>query len=206
MTYRHKYSSSNRGDTIIEVMFSVAVAGLIIVLTMAVMNRGVATTQMAVEHTIVRQNMDSQVETLKYMQRELSDPWNDIGLSTESEMPVYGECPDSVPAKAFYLDPMGGGNFIRDNIAGSRPMTEQEREEAEAAAQAAGEEFVEGSIDVSESIKATADAIATPGDGIWIIAVSPSGADYIDFHIRACWEPPFSGPTATLGTIVRLNK
>lgn len=45
------------------------------------------------------------------------------------------------------------------------------------------------------------------GEGIWVEAVdggSSTAGKYIDFHIRACWDPPFSSSTkATLGTIVR---
>ena len=41
--------------------------------------------------------------------------------------------------------------------------------------------------------------------GIWVEAVRADATqNYTDFHIRACWYGPTSGPAMTLGTIVRL--
>ena len=58
------------------------------------------------------------------------------------------------------------------------------------------------------TIAARTYAGATLGEGLWIEAVQPSIPNgrpkYIDFHIRACWEPPATGPNITTGTIVRL--
>ncbi len=174
---------SNKGDTIIEVMFSTAVASLVIVLAMAAMNRGVATTQMAVEHTLVRQGIDSQTEALRYLRdnkgasgaTSTTAAWNKvIAHPRTSATPFSGPCA-TPPSDAFYIDTTTTGAGMIKPASG-----------------AGG---------------ASSEVFAIPGRGIWIEAVSPLGAaNYVDFHIRACWEPPFSGPDATLGTIVRLTK
>ena len=175
-----KHLFQKQGDTIIEVMFATAVASLIIVMAMAVMNRGVATTQMAVEHTFVRQGIDAQAESLRYFRdnkgvvgtNSTAATWSKIQTKTVSEATPFGTC-NSLSGQSFYIDlTTTGTNMIKN-----------------------------------ASITPSGEIFATPGRGMWIEAVTPSSAaNYIDFHIRACWEPPFSGPKATLGTIVRLTK
>lgn len=181
VVFKNKFSS-NTGDTIIEVMFATAVASLIIVLSIAVMNRGVATTQMAVEHTLVRQGIDSQTEALRFIR----DNKGATGLSStaaawieatkaarlkNNATPFNPSSCDSLPSGAFYIDTLTTGAGMIKNYSNNNVET-----------------------------------FAIPGNGIWVEAVSPLSANYVDFHVRACWEPPFSGPNATLGTIVRFTK
>lgn len=174
---------SNKGDTIIEVMFATAVASLVIVLSMAVMNRGVATTQMAIEHTFVRQGIDGQAEALRYLRDNQNDTINNTAvawdrilsptyLQTTNDAQDFGTC-SFQPGKAFYID-------TNEN----NPTT----------------------MVKNASINVSGEVFATAGRGMWVEAISSSGSKFVDFHIRACWDPPFSGPKATMGTIVRLNK
>lgn len=152
-----------RGDTIIEVMFATAIAGLIIVLSMAVMNRGVATAQMALEHTLVRQYIDGQADSLRYI-RDTADAGSPAGKAMWDELK---ELPSNQP---FYI------------------------------------KINESNIEIEEyngTLLGNTDPFAVPGQGISIMAHKPAER-YIDFHIKAEWEPPFSGPQASIGTIVRL--
>lgn len=168
-----------RGDTIIEVMFATAVAGLIIVLSMAVMNRGVATAQMSLEHTLVRQAMDGQADALRYIRdtaddgsSESTELWEEIKNKaiTGDATDFSQECdPTNTSANNFYIKT-------------SNPLS------------------------VEQYTNTGANPFAEPNNGLWIEAVKPStpNSRFIDFHIRACWDPPFSGPKASIGTIVRL--
>lgn len=180
--------SFQRGDTIIEVLFATAIGGLVIVLAMAVMNRSVATTQAAVEQTMVRQAMDGQAEALRLLRDEkdasgaesTSQSWQAIldranGNSTAAE---FGEasCSPAKPAHDFYLDTAAG------SLAGMLKT------------------------DPDGSPEGGPEVFATPGHGLWVEPVSTSTRSYVDFHVRACWDPPHSGPKTTLGTIVRIGK
>ncbi len=184
------------GDTIIEVMFATAIASLVIVLALALMNRSFAQIQMAVETTFVRQAIDSEAETIRYARDSyLRDPtvttgaqkvWRDIFTlkAVPTDPTPFGDCNPANTSFFIGRDPVATGGAEDD------------------------------AVDI-ETLRLRNFADYTPaqtyariGEGIWVEAVKGGalGApQFIDFHIRACWEPPFSGsPNATLGTIVRL--
>src|SRR6476661_972947 len=58
---------AQRGDTIIEVMFAVAIFAMVAVGCLSIMNQGMATAQRSLEVTLVRQQMDAQAEALRYI-------------------------------------------------------------------------------------------------------------------------------------------
>ncbi len=177
-----KRSKVQSGDTIVEVMFAIAVAGLVIVLSLAVMNRGVATTQMAVENTLVRQSLDGQAEALRYLRDTNSPQWQEIleDWTSASATPFNDENTS--------CQPTGGAPFFlqifepTDDIPTGSIAVEQ----------------YDNNADISQ------DVFAQPGQGLWIEAVKNSEDNFIDFYIQACWPPPFEGPNARTGTIVRL--
>lgn len=176
---RRKKDNRQRGDTIIEVLFATAAMSLVIVIAFLVMNRGIASAQIAVENTFVRQNIDGQAEALRYLRDaflEMEEPsgnvatqWNRVLDRTVSSATSFGEC--EPPSNAFYIN--------TDNVTVQSTI--------EPAQTFAGAEF---------------------GQGLWVEAVrpapTPGRASYVDFHIRACWDPPAAGPPITTGTIVRL--
>lgn len=179
-----------RGDTIIEVLFATAVGGMIIVLAMSVMNRGVATAQMAVEHTMVRQAIDSQAEALRLLRDDKDAPGDANTASVWQQ--IVDKSNANPTASEFGAEscapPSAGHNFFWLN-----------------AAAGSLDQMIETDLQAAGGNGST-DVFATPGRGLWIEPVSATGRSYIDFHIRACWEPPISGPPATLGTIVRIAK
>jgi hypothetical protein len=191
-----------QGDTIVEVLFATATAALLIVVTLVIMNRNLAQIQIGVETTFVRQAIDSQAEVLSYMRDQYNDNpsattgipklWKDMvsGAYTQTQATPFGVCQPGdngsetgeAAGKAFFIKP--------------NPTTEAE-----------GGAVDINNIALSNSL-ALSQTYAQPGQGLWIESVNPNfGAStirYVDFHIRACWDPPFNGPKATLGTIVRL--
>jgi len=56
-----------RGDTLIEVMFSVGIFGLVAVGAIGVMNRGLYTAQATLETTMARNEIDTQAEALRFV-------------------------------------------------------------------------------------------------------------------------------------------
>ena len=65
-----------RGDTIIEVMFSFVILSLLVVATYMVMNRGTQIAQRSLEITLVRQQINSQVSLIRYAQANNTQAWN----------------------------------------------------------------------------------------------------------------------------------
>ena len=57
----------NRGDTIIEVLFAITVFSLVVVSSLSIMNQGSATAQRTLEISLVRQQIDAQAETLRFL-------------------------------------------------------------------------------------------------------------------------------------------
>ncbi len=57
----------DRGDTLIEVLFAITIFSLVAVSSMAIMNQGTDTAQRSLEITLVRQEIDAQAETLRFL-------------------------------------------------------------------------------------------------------------------------------------------
>lgn len=197
---------NERGDTIVEVLFAVAIFSLVAVGAFSLVNQGIATAQRSLESTLVRQEMDAQAETLRFMHSaytsayqggvrfEASDrspaaEWsrlvgyiNEAGIDAASP---FGTCPEpdryleSIPEGSFFVDPMTS-TFITDRNNILMPETWAQID-------------VDGDRRVSEGIRI--EAVPSP---------ESTGIGYIDFHIRACWDAPGLSMPMTLGTIVRL--
>ncbi|MBQ6393909.1 type II secretion system protein [Candidatus Saccharibacteria bacterium] len=59
--------SIKRGDTMIEVMFAIAVFALVSVLSLIVMNSGVSTAEATLELSMARNEIDAQAEGIRYI-------------------------------------------------------------------------------------------------------------------------------------------
>ncbi len=190
--------NNQKGDTLTEVMFATAVAALVIVLALGAMNRSFAETQMAVETTFVRQSMESEAELLRFLRDQYkSDPgsyngraWKSIVAQSKPSASSFGTCYNKdtaqaidLPKNSFFVSlTTADDQTIKDVIVYTNGLNFQRPE-----------------------------TFADIGKGLWVEAVKghensgpTSSVKYLDLHIRACWEPPYSGPDATLGTIVRL--
>ena len=58
---------AKRGDTIIEVSFAVAMFALVSVMSIGIMNAGIASAQSTLEVTMARNEMDAQAEAIRYI-------------------------------------------------------------------------------------------------------------------------------------------
>jgi len=209
----------DRGDTIVEVLFAVAVFALVVVGALSLMSQGSATSQRALEITLVRQQMDAQAETLRFLhdsyvsvyqsgisfdtsdgQTSPAEEWNKmmtfVRVSGAEAASTYGTCPVYDPASpsAYETPP---GSFILNPRSGRVVLPTQFPDAMQAA-----EAWAQVTYDD--------DDVAT-SYGIWIEAVS-SGVSpdpnqltgYVDFHIRSCWDSIGLQVPMHLGTIVRL--
>lgn len=200
-----------RGDTIIEVLFAFAVFALVAVGAFSIMNRGTATTQRSLEITQVRQEMDAQAATLRFLHdayitayqpgetydvatpagqwQRMSGAIKASGVTAAQTFGDVDSCARTAPANAFIL------NTKTATYVGNASML-----------------FRHAPAVSGVQYQSDTSSVLTSTDGIWIEGVpSATSADvnqanigFIDFHIRACWDSVGQTLPVTLGTIVRL--
>ncbi|MDB5161905.1 MAG: exported protein of unknown function [Candidatus Saccharibacteria bacterium] len=195
-----------RGDTLIEVLFAFSILSLVIVGAMTIMNQGSIASQRALETTLVREQIDAQSTTLRFLhdayvakfQPGISYATNtpagqwttmasNLNATTASPFGTITTCP-TPPAGSFILNP-ATGEYV---TAGSK---------------------LKPSVTFSQlTFDAQTGQVLQEAQGIWIEGIrsqaignnNQTNTRFIDFHIRACWENPGQGPPMTIGTIVRL--
>lgn len=197
------------GDTLIEVLFAIAVFSFVVVASLALMNQGTAASQRALEVTLVRQQIDAQAETLRFMhdsyvsiyqsgisfnmtdnQTSPAEEWAKMvdsirtsNVQSASDFSVGITCPNP-PTGSFIIDPRNV-KFI--------PPSQ-----------------LDGLSSAQNYSKVTYDShgVFLAGEGIWIEAIrsasSSNNTGFIDFHIRACWDSLGQTIPMSVGTIVRL--
>lgn len=200
-----------QGDTLIEVLFAVTVFSLVAVGGLAIMNQGTATSQRALEISLVRQEIDGQAEALRFLHNSYVSVYQDDSTypadtpagqwalmldsiietdsASASDFGAVGLCP-TPPAGSFIINTRSA-TFVDPSEGKISPSEVFSKVEYE-------------SIGDQSVVRAA--------EGIWIEAVrsDPTGdvnqanAGFIDFHIRACWDSAGQSEPVTLGTIVRL--
>lgn len=196
---------AERGDTIIEVIFAIVIFVMVAVSSLVIMNKGIATGERALEVTLVRQQINSQAEALRYIHEarvvspssELAGRWdtiiNDYGQEEASPYGADGgECriPRDGGYKPFILN-------ARTAQVWSGTIADEYNKEIERALPPYSQ------VAYSETDPNVVDTVY----GLWVEAVPSDPSDethFVDFHIRACWPGPGSPIPMTLGTIVRL--
>lgn len=214
------------GDTIVEVLFAVVIFASIAIGAMAIMNQGMSAAQNTLEHNLVRNNIDSQAELLRYLQNAKLNTIGRGGAGTEQTTDIVRLA--------------GQWDYIVNNLVVSSAAEYAKLERYEQCDLNAVNEnaVIANPGDLSKIFFIdTQDAsvynygnnpenFGRPGtfaqvrhigerplsEMIWVQVVqSSSGASSLsetvayDFHIRACWQG--SGPNVDLmkmGTIVRL--
>jgi len=208
------HTAFHRGDTLIEVLFATAAFSLVAVSGISIMNQGTSTAQRSLEITLVRQEIDAQAETLRFLNasyiaayqpgkidyssnppanqwRSIQNNIKDVGAATPFEV-TGTTCPDK-PNGSFILNTktaafvsLQSNGIFRGGVSGLPfPTFAQVRY---------------NNVNVGQI-----DSV----DGIWIEGISlktlPSATTgYIDFNIRACWDSLGQAAPVTMGTIVRL--
>lgn len=192
-------SSTRRGDTIIEVMFGIAIFGLVAIMTINLMNNGLANSEANLESTIARNEMNAQAEALRYVHSTYSfsngtafgNIWNaitnkDMTTGASSFAPSAG----GTDCATFYSHDVNeyhgfalNTNSIKGGANGSIIKTDQ--------------------LSQADTYPVVRNNKAK---GIWINAVADNhdNPSYYDFYIRSCWYGLGSNNPTTLDTVVRL--
>lgn len=175
-----KRNQAERGDTLVEVTVAMAVLGLMLAASLAVINRGLMGVSNAVERTSVRASLSSQAELLRYV---FDDP--------DTNKVTYGKILDifkyAKPSKDLGQNgcEIGGGGFYLsvNNKTGTPPVEIHELDSA-------------GTTKLTNNVYGQPEAGDDKGNslGIWIEGDKHDGQKdgmpgYIDFYVRACWTP-----------------
>ena len=207
-------SYKERGDTIIEVLFAVAVFAMVAIGSLSIMNQGTATAQRSLEITQVRQQIDAQAEAIRY-----------IHQSYVTAFQYIGSAPTGTAAEWIKMTSKTAGNYGANgvsafgdvtasstcptNIPGEKPFIVDTHNARVWGGIPTMQPPAGGSMPAFAQVAYNANGTAVDqAYGIWVEAVpsaqNGNSAGFVDFHIRACWDSPGSAVPATLGTIVRL--
>ena len=170
---------AERGDTLVEVTVAMAVLGLMLAASLAVINRGLMGVSNAVERTSVRASLSSQAELLRYV---FDNP--------DTNKVTYGKILDifkyAKPSKDLGQNgcKIGGGGFYLSvsEVVGAPPVEMHKLNPVDTA-------------HLANNVYGQPEAGDDKGDslGIWIEGDKHDGQGdmpgYIDFYVRACWTP-----------------
>lgn len=199
----------NRGDTLVEVLFAVTVFSFVSVMGISLMNQSTATAERSLEINLVRQEIDSQAEVLRFLNNSYIAAYRSGVTSYPVDSPaaqwynlthdsslitdvsdtkiVYTDdatCPansSSIPQKSFVFN-------ARNLRTISAPV-------------------IYSKADTYSRVEYDSLNNASKAYGLWILQVKPTpapGNNYIDFYIRACWDNPGQSMPLKDGTLVRL--
>lgn len=170
-----KRNQAERGDTLVEVTVAMAVLGLMLAASLAIINRSLMGVSNAVERTSIRASLNTEVELLRYIfddQVTNKNLVDDIVSKTQPDQKVESRgC--EIGTNSFTLYDTGNQAV---------PVAKNELTPDDKVA-----EHVGGKPGISQQ--------QGQHNGIWIEGYKrPGGAGnsmpgYIDFYVRACWTP-----------------
>jgi len=198
---------SEQGDTIIEVLFAVAVFAMVAVGAMAIMNQGTSIAQRSLESTQVRQQIDAQTEALRYIHQAYVASYQRGGTPTGTAAQWADITTDYDAAGASDFSQLANSSTCPTNVPGERPFILNARKATISNVSPSMIPPVGGSLPPFAAVSYNKDSSVDRVYGIWIEAIpvtATNGTGFVDFHIRACWDSPGSSVPTTLGTIVRL--
>ena len=172
-----KRNQAERGDTLVEVTVAMAVLGLMLAASLAVINRGLMGVSNAVERTSVRASLSSQAELLRYV---FDDPVTNKATYDKILDPKRTKPNASLGQNGCEI---GGGGFYLSVGNGALPVEMHELDPAK-------------TKQLANNVYGQPEAGDNKGvsRGIWIEGdkhdVQQNGMPgYIDFYVRACWTP-----------------
>jgi len=202
-----------RGDTLIEVLFAITIFSLVVVATLSLMNQGSSAARRSVEMSLVREQIDGQAETLRFLHESYVASYKSgvtyaasdtspaaqyyriidrVKATNRQNATPFGDiatCPASTPSGGFMVNPRT------------------------ATLVTTAANMVPASSGYAQLTFSNNNATVT-SKGIWIEGVRTAqetsttsltrNAGYIDYYIRACWAAPGLEKPLTMGTIVRL--
>ncbi len=176
-----KRNQAERGDTLVEVTVAMAVLGLMLAASLAVINRGLMGVSNAVERTSVRASLSSQAELLRYV---FDDP---VTNKNVYEQILKRTKPNNNLGQNGCE--IGGGGFYLsvNNKTGTSPVEPVEMHELDPAKTQQLTDNVYGQPEAGRI------GNSNESNGIWIEGDKHDAQNgmpgYIDFYVRACWTP-----------------
>ena len=204
------YRERERGDTIVEVLFAVAVFALVAVGSMAIMNQGTATAERSLEITLVRQQIDAQAEAIRYIHEAYVAAFQNNGSSPTGTAAEWVKMTSKITGKgADGASAFGqtAGAVCPSVVPGQRPFILNARTATVSNSVPIMSPPTGASLPPFSQVIYNSDSSINQAYGLWIEAVpstTTNGTSFVDFHIRACWDSPGGSAPITLGTIVRL--
>ena len=183
-----------KGDTLIEVLLAFAIFSMAAVSTIVLLNQGVAIAERSLEKSLVRQQIDSQAELLRYLSATDDPAWaqvtNSAMITTTPMSLSQASCPDisNLGSKSFFVTQDSAGGFKVNKISTASSNYQQ--------------------APVFSQI--SYDTAAPQARGMWVEVVKAengvgtSALDAYDFYIHTCWASTGTSVPMTVGTIVRI--
>jgi len=197
------------GDTIVEVLFAVAVFAMVAVGSMSIMNQATGIAQRALEITLVRAQIDAQAEAIRFIHKSYVADYQTgktpTGIAAEwRKMTDKNAGKGAENASAFGQIDAGA---CPPNAPGERPFILNARTAKVTNTVPAMVAPQDATLPPFSQVVYNADSSIKSAYGLWVEAVpsnSTNQTGFVDFHIRACWQSTGSTAPVTLGTIVRL--
>lgn len=199
-------SGVSRGDTIIEVLIAITVFSLVVVTALSIMNQGTATSQRSLEISHVRQQIDAQADTLRFLHDSyVAAYYSGIAFDTTD--------PTTSPAEEYYkiLQKVKTATSASelDTIKCNAPPTTRSFVLNTNAARVNTSASIYGTYPKTYAQVVYSGGSISSSQGIWVEGVpSPfiagDNTGYTDFHIYGCWDSPGLLVPMHLATIVRL--
>ncbi len=173
-----KRNQAERGDTLVEVTVAMAVLGLMLAASLAVINRGLMGVSNAVERTSVRASLSSQAELLRYV-------FDDPVTNKEAYKWILDHTGSNVSLGQNGCEIGGGGFYLSvNNKTGTPPVEIHELDPAK-------------TQQLTDNVYGQPEAgrigNSNKSNGIWIEGDKHDAQGdmpgYIDFYVRACWTP-----------------
>lgn len=184
----------SQGDTIVEMVLAFAIFSLAAVGTITVINSGVATTQRDLETTLVREQIDSQAELIRYVHDTKNPSWATLiasPVATPAALSQSCQTTATLNSKsAFYIQPTikvdpTQSTFAKVAITGASNYSD--------------------SPDTYAKIDYASGAVKSQGIWLQVTKAQQNGpVTAYDFYIHACWNSIGIHVPMTLGTIVRI--
>lgn len=202
---KQEVKQSQRGDTLIEVLFAITVFSLVVVSALSLMNQGTAASQRSLEITLVRQQIDGQAETLRFLQSSyVQHYYSGVTFNLTDDT--------TSPAEEYYkiiqrVQSTASASAFGSGTCGTPPANSFVLNTRTARIESASNLFKRPDT-YAQVIYNSSNSVDPGGSqGIWIEGIRSAQkgtTSYIDFHIRACWDAPALDQPMNLGTIVRL--
>jgi prepilin-type N-terminal cleavage/methylation domain-containing protein len=191
---------TQRGDTLVEVLLSITILAIVTVAAFSVLQRGVGEAQNSLERSQVRTSIAQQMELINYFRDQYSAAQSAGGSMAGYPVTIWSGAAGSIRQRAIAnrtqslsaVDKCDGAmvnSFSLSKVTPSDPNSPYQIVNFNAATDLATTTF------------------ARPGSGMWIEPVaSPvtAAVPYIDFYLRACWDPAVGVSKQTISSVMRI--